>query len=155
MRQGRLHQLPALSAYAVSGLQRSHGLQQGDDVRHTGICELKTAYARATFSAIVMKPTTLAQLHLQASELTPRAARFAENLLRGSPQIPFEIRHAMLVALLDQITAATQPTASEWSALEQPSRIRSAPASADAIEARLFVDSCAAFPVTRKDRTDV
>lgn len=102
-----------------------------------------------------MKPTTLAQLHLQARELTPRAARFAENLLRGSPQIPFAIRHAMLVAVLDKITAATQPTASEWSALEQPSRIRSAPAGADGIEARLFVDSCAAFPATRKVQMEV
>jgi hypothetical protein len=102
-----------------------------------------------------MKPTTLAQLHLQASELTPRAARFAENLLRGSPQIPFEIRHPMLVVLLEKIAAATLPTASESGALEQPSRIRSAPASADAIEARRFVDSCAAFAVTRKVQMDV
>jgi hypothetical protein len=60
-----------------------------------------------------MKPITLAQLYLHAAELTPRAARFAENLLRGSPQVPFEIRHAMLVALLDKLAEAKAPTASE------------------------------------------
>ena len=57
----------------------------------------------------------LADLYVQARRLTPRAARFAEKLLRGSPQIQYEVRHAMLVALLDLTRTGTAPTVTEWS----------------------------------------
>jgi hypothetical protein len=96
-----------------------------------------------------MTSTSLAQLHSRAVALTPRSARFATKLLRGSLQIPFDVRHAMTVALLDTLAAARAPTPTEWSALEQPLRSKDARTNADVIEARLFVDACASFAASR------
>ena len=87
----------------------------------------------------------LADLYLQARRLTPRAARFAEKLLRGSPQIQYEVRHAMLVALLDLTHVGTAPTVTEWSSLERPAKSKDARTHSDVIEARLFVEACATF----------
>jgi hypothetical protein len=89
----------------------------------------------------------LADLYVQARRLTPRAARFAEKLLRSSPQIAYEVRHAMLVALLDLARAATAPTVTEWSALERPTKSKDASTHSDVVEARLFVEACASFTV--------
>ena len=87
----------------------------------------------------------LADLYVQARHLTPRAARFAEKLLRGSPHIQYEVRHAMLVALLDLTRTGTAPTVTEWSSLESPAKSKDARTHSDVVEARLFVNACKTF----------
>lgn len=87
----------------------------------------------------------LADLYLQAHRLTPRAAKFAEKLLQGSPQIAYEVRHAMLVALLELTHPARAPTVTEWSSLERPSKSKDARTHSDVTEARIFVNDCARF----------
>ena len=90
-------------------------------------------------------PDEPADLYLQDGRLrlTPRAARFAEKLLRGPSQIQCEVRHAMLVALLDLTRTGASPTVAEWSA--RPVRSKDARTHSDVIEARLFVEACATF----------
>ncbi|RYH62359.1 MAG: hypothetical protein EON54_09475 [Alcaligenaceae bacterium] len=88
---------------------------------------------------------TLAQLYGHASRLTPDAARFAELGLCRSPGIAFEVRHAMLAALMYKVAAATLPPREERSSLEQSSSTGDAQTLADADEARLFVNECAEF----------
>lgn len=101
-----------------------------------------------------MTPSTLAQLYSRATCLTPRAARFAERMLSCSPNIAFEVRHAMLVALLSKGTASKPPTVTEWSALEQPMKSKDARTHADVMEARLFVEACADFAPYQRDGYD-
>jgi hypothetical protein len=101
-----------------------------------------------------MPPETLAQLYTRALGLTPRAARFAEKLLRRSLTIPFEVRHAMVVALMEKLAVSKGPTAMEWSALEQGMRSKDARTHADVTQAHLFVDACASFAAKRQSDKD-
>jgi hypothetical protein len=64
-----------------------------------------------------MPPETPAQLYSHALRLTSCAARFAEKLLRRSLTIPFDVGHAMVVALMETRPSAKQSIPTEWSVL--------------------------------------
>lgn len=87
---------------------------------------------------------TFDALYVQTKGLSPRAARFALQLISQGREIPYQLS-TLRIALIDSSRQEAEPNVSEWAALEDPAATSDPQLRLDVTSARDFAGACRRF----------